>query len=45
MSKAHHTSKEVKKNALLTPKEKKLAKQAKKHSHDVHPFIIPGNHH
>jgi len=41
MSKAHHTSKDLKKKPLLTPKEKKVAKQEKKHNHDVHPFIIP----
>jgi hypothetical protein len=41
MSKAHHTSKDVKKKALLTPKEKKTAKQEKKHNNDIHPFITP----
>ena len=41
MSKAHHTSKDLKKKPLLTPKEKKTAKQVKKHNHDVQPFIIP----
>jgi len=30
MSKAHHSIKQEKKKPLLTPKEKKLAKQAKK---------------
>jgi hypothetical protein len=39
MSKAHHTSKDLKKKPLLTPKEKKTAKQVKKHNHDVHPLL------
>lgn len=45
MSKSHHSSKNIKKKALLTPKEKKTAKQVKKHSHDVQPFIIPAHTH
>jgi hypothetical protein len=45
MPKAHHTIKDSKKKPLLTPKEKKMAKQEKKHSHDVQPFIIPVTHH
>lgn len=39
MSKSQHSSKETKKKALLTPKEKKMAKQVKKHSHDTLPLI------
>jgi hypothetical protein len=35
MSKSQHSSKETKKKPLLTPKEKRMAKHAKKHSHDV----------
>jgi hypothetical protein len=35
MSKSQHSSKETKKKPLLTAKEKKMAKHAKKHSHDV----------
>lgn len=45
MSKAHHTTKDVKKKPLLTPKEKKTAKQVKKHIHDVQPFITPASTH
>lgn len=39
MSKSQHSSKETKKKPLLTPKEKKAAKQVKKHSHDAPAFI------
>jgi hypothetical protein len=35
MAKAFHTNKQSKKLALLTPKEKKAKKLAKKHSADV----------
>lgn len=35
MSKSQHSSKEAKKKPLLSPKEKRMAKHAKKHSHDV----------
>jgi hypothetical protein len=45
MSKSHHSSKNIKKKPLLTPKEKKVAKQVKKHSHDVQPFIPPATTH
>ncbi len=41
MSKSHHSSKEAKKKPLLSPKEKKAAKQIKKHSGDVVPLITP----
>ncbi|HET7776882.1 MAG TPA: hypothetical protein VFK74_10970 [Azospira sp.] len=39
MGKERHSSKEAKKQPLLTPKEKKAAKQAKKHAGDVVPLI------
>ncbi len=40
MSKSHRSNREVKKQALLTPKEKKAAKQVKKHGGDNAPFIV-----
>ena len=39
MNKTVKSNKETKKQALLTPKEKKLAKLAKKHAADVVPFL------
>jgi hypothetical protein len=39
MSKSQHSSKESKKKPLLTPKEKKMAKQVKKHSFDTPPLL------
>ncbi len=44
MSKSHHSTRELKKKPLLTPKEKRMAKHAKKHIHDVQPFITPVTH-
>ncbi len=41
MPKSHHSSRDIKKKPLLTPKEKRMAKQAKKHSHDAQPLITP----
>lgn len=41
MSKSQHSSRDTKKKPLMTPKEKKLAKNMKKHSHDVQPLITP----
>lgn len=41
MTKTHHANKETKKKSLLTPKEKKAAKSAKKHLGDVVPLITP----
>lgn len=41
MPKSHHSDRSTKKKPLLTPKEKKMAKQEKKHSHDVQPLITP----
>ena len=40
MSKLQKSNKETKKQALLSPKEKKAAKLAKKHAADVAPFIV-----
>jgi hypothetical protein len=40
MGKIRKGNKEVKKQALLTAKEKKTAKQVKKHSSDKIPFIV-----
>jgi len=39
MGKQRQSNKEPKKQALLTPKEKKAAKEAKKHAHDTQPFL------
>jgi len=39
MSKTQQTNKEAKKQALLSPKEKKAAKQAKKHVGDALPLM------
>jgi hypothetical protein len=43
MPKSHHSSRDrdMKKQPMMTPKEKKMAKHAKKHSHDVQPLITP----
>lgn len=41
MSKSHHSSKDIKKQPLMTAKEKRMAKHAKKHSQDVQPLIAP----
>lgn len=41
MSKARQSNKEPRKAPLLTPKQKKAAKQARKHANDVVPFITP----
>ena len=43
MSKPRRSNKEAKKRALLTPKEKKAAKQTKKHGGDVVPVIVRGS--
>ncbi len=43
MPKSHHSNRNIKKKPLLTPKEKKMAKHAKKHMHDVQP-LIPATH-
>jgi hypothetical protein len=43
MSKSQRSNKEAKKRALLTPKQKKAAKQAKRHGGDVVPIIVKGS--
>ncbi|MEJ2455149.1 MAG: hypothetical protein P8103_13465 [Candidatus Thiodiazotropha sp.] len=40
MSKSRRSNREGKKQALLTPKEKKAAKRLKKHAADPAPFIV-----
>ena len=40
MSKPQRSNKEGKKQAVLTPKEKKAAKRLKKHAGDPSPFIV-----
>lgn len=40
MTKSQQSNKETKKHALLTPKEKKAAKQIKKHAGDAIPLIV-----
>jgi hypothetical protein len=40
MTKARQSNKEAKKQPLMTPKEKKVAKQARKHASDVVPFVV-----
>lgn len=39
MGKARQSNKEPKKQAAMTPKQKKTAKQAKKHASDVVPLL------
>lgn len=41
MGKIRKGNKEQKKQPVMTPKEKKAAKLAKKHAHDVAPLITP----
>jgi hypothetical protein len=43
MSKSQKSNKESKKQAALTPKEKKAAKLVKKHAGDVVPIIVRGS--
>lgn len=40
MGKIRQSNKEAKKHAVLTPKEKRVAKQTKKHASDVVPLIV-----
>ncbi len=40
MSKSQHSSKEAKKKPLLTAKEKRMVKHAKKHSNDGPPTLL-----
>ena len=42
MSKSKKPNKEAKKHSLLTPKEKKAAKQVKKHAGDSIPLLERG---
>jgi hypothetical protein len=41
MTKSHHATKETKKKAALTPKEKKSVKREKKHAGETVPLITP----
>lgn len=41
MSKSQHSGRDAKKKPIMTPKQKKIAKQVKKHSHDTQPLIPP----
>jgi hypothetical protein len=41
MSHSHDTRKQAKKKPALSPKEKKAAKQAKKHANEAPPLITP----
>jgi len=43
MSKTQQSNKEMKKQSLLSPKEKKAAKMLKKHAKDVVPLIVKGS--
>ncbi len=43
MIKGQHSNKEAKKHSLLTTKEKKAAKQARKHAGDPVPLIVKGS--
>ncbi len=40
MSKSQKSNKETKKQAVLSPKEKKAAKQTRKHTGDAIPLIV-----
>lgn len=42
MTKSRQSNKEAKKQALLTPKEKKAAKQVKKHAGNIVPMLVKG---
>jgi hypothetical protein len=44
MPKSHNAHRDAKKKPMMTPKEKRTAKHAKKHSHDVQPLITPTTH-
>jgi hypothetical protein len=43
MSKTQKSNREMKKQAALSPKEKKAAKLAKKHAGDAAPIIVKGS--
>lgn len=42
-NKSQHSNREAKKQPLLTPKEKKAAKQHRKHAGDAVPLIVKGS--
>lgn len=42
MSKTQKSNKEVKKQSVLSPKEKKAAKMVKKHAGDAVPLMVRG---
>lgn len=44
MPRSRQSNKEPKKQALLTPKEKKAAKHVRKHASDIVPMIIIPRH-
>jgi hypothetical protein len=43
MAKVQKSNKETKKQPVLTPKEKKAAKQAKKHAGVATPMVVKGS--
>jgi len=43
MTKLQRSNRENKKQALLSPKEKKVAKHLNKHAGDISPFIVKGS--
>lgn len=45
MPKNHDAHRDMKKKALLTPKEKRMAKHAKKSSRNAQPMIVPATTH
>lgn len=45
MPKSHNAHRDTKKKPLMTAKEKRMAKHAKKHSQDAQPFITPQTTH
>lgn len=45
MPKTYHADKEAKKKPLMTAKEKRMAKHAKKQRHEVQPLVTPVTSH
>lgn len=43
MTKSRQSNKEAKKQAVLTPKEKKAVKHVKKHAGDIVPMLVKGS--
>lgn len=41
MPKSHNAHRDTKKKPMMTAKEKRMVKHAKKHDHDVQPLITP----